>query len=52
MAKQNKALSFLSSDMKLPNGPQSPAIVQMLQWIATPMSFMEACAKRYGDILH
>jgi cytochrome P450 family 110 len=36
--------------MKLPNGPQSPAIVQMLQWIATPMSFMEACAKRYGDI--
>ncbi|NJL63315.1 MAG: cytochrome P450 [Methylacidiphilales bacterium] len=36
--------------MKLPNGPQSPAILQMLQWIATPMSFMEACAKRYGDI--
>ncbi len=36
--------------MKLPNGPQTPDIVQMFQWIASPMSFMEACAKRYGDI--
>ncbi len=36
--------------MKLPNGPQTPAIVQMLQWVATPMWFMEDCAKRYGDI--
>jgi len=36
--------------MKLPQGPQTPALVQMLQWIASPMSFMETCAKRYGDI--
>ena len=36
--------------MKLPNGPQTPALIQMLQWIFTPMSFMETCAKRYGDI--
>lgn len=36
--------------MKLPPGPQTPTIAQMLQWVATPMSFMEACAKRYGDI--
>ncbi|MEA5573344.1 cytochrome P450 [Calothrix sp. UHCC 0171] len=36
--------------MKLPNGPQSPAIAQMLQWVAIPMSLMTACAKRYGDI--
>lgn len=36
--------------MKLPNGPQTPALVQMLQWIFSPLSFMEACAKRYGDI--
>ncbi|MDZ8056395.1 MAG: cytochrome P450 [Aulosira sp. ZfuVER01] len=36
--------------MKLPNGPQSPALVQMLQWIFRPMPFMEDCAKRYGDI--
>ncbi len=36
--------------MKLPNGPQSPALVQKLQWILSPMSFMEACNQRYGDI--
>jgi cytochrome P450 family 110 len=36
--------------MKLPNGPQIPALVQMLRWITNPMSFMEACAKRYGEI--
>ncbi len=48
MAKQKKPLSSLP--MKLPNGPQSPDIVQMLRWIASPMPFMEDCAKRYGDI--
>ncbi|MDF5712526.1 MAG: cytochrome P450 [Rhizonema sp. NSF051] len=36
--------------MKLPNGPQTPKMVQILQWIFNPMSYMEACAKRYGDI--
>ncbi|WP_017317947.1 cytochrome P450 [Mastigocladopsis repens] len=36
--------------MKLPNGPQSPAFVQMLRWVFSPMSFMEECAQRYGDI--
>ncbi|MBW4630214.1 MAG: cytochrome P450 [Brasilonema octagenarum HA4186-MV1] len=36
--------------MKLPNGPQTPGLVQMLQWVFSPMSFMEACTKRYGDI--
>ncbi|MEH2126097.1 hypothetical protein [Nostoc sp.] len=36
--------------MKFPNGPQTPAVVQMLHWIVNPMSFMEACAKSYGEI--
>ncbi|MCC5643145.1 cytochrome P450 [Nostoc sp. CHAB 5824] len=36
--------------MKLPNGPQSPAILQMLRWVTSPMSFMETCAERYGDM--
>ncbi|ACC82131.1 cytochrome P450 [Nostoc punctiforme] len=36
--------------MKLPKGPQSPAVLQMLRWITSPMSFMETCAKRYGDM--
>lgn len=36
--------------MKLPNGPQTPAVLQMLRWIISPMSFMEACAAKYGDM--
>ncbi|RCJ42716.1 cytochrome P450 [Nostoc minutum NIES-26] len=36
--------------MKLPYGPQIPAVLQMLRWITSPMSFMEACAAKYGDI--
>ncbi|MEJ6481019.1 cytochrome P450 [Nostoc punctiforme UO1] len=36
--------------MKLPNGPQSPAVLQMLRWITSPMSFMETSAERYGDM--
>lgn len=36
--------------MKLPNGPQTPPLVQMMQWITDPFAFMEACAQRYGDL--
>ncbi|BAY61092.1 cytochrome P450 [Calothrix brevissima NIES-22] len=36
--------------MKLPHGPKSPALVQMLKWIFQPMPFMTDCAQRYGDI--
>ncbi|NEU73435.1 cytochrome P450 [Hassallia byssoidea VB512170] len=36
--------------MKLPKGPQSPKFLQTLKFILNPMSFMETCAKRYGDI--
>lgn len=35
--------------MSLPDGPKGPKIWQMLQWIATPISFMRRCRKRYGD---
>lgn len=35
--------------MKLPQGPQTPALVQMMQWIANPFAFMHKCAERYGD---
>ena len=35
--------------MSLPPGPQSPAWLQLLRWVLTPTSFMEACARRYGD---
>lgn len=36
--------------MKLPNGPQTPSVVQTLQWIVSPMSYMEDWRARYGDI--
>ena len=35
--------------MKSPNGPKTPAIVQMMQWIADPFAFMHNCKERYGD---
>lgn len=36
--------------MKQLQGPQSPTFVQILQWIFRPMSYMEECARRYGDL--
>jgi cytochrome P450 family 110 len=38
------------TDMKLPNPVKTPALLQMMQWILTPLSLMEDCAQRYGDI--
>lgn len=36
--------------MTLPKSPKIPALIQLIRWIFTPMSFMEECYKRYGDI--
>ena len=36
--------------MQLPPGPQTPAAIQLLRWIFSPMSFMEECVRLYGDI--
>lgn len=36
--------------MKKLNGPQSPRLVQMFQWITDPVGYMETAAQRYGDI--
>jgi len=35
--------------MKLPNDPQTPPFLQLIQWIARPLDLMETCAQRYGD---
>ena len=35
---------------KLPEGPQTPAWLQMLQWALNPLKFLETCARDYGDI--
>lgn len=36
--------------MQLIPGPQTPAFIQLLRWIFSPMSFMDECVRRYGDI--
>lgn len=36
--------------MKLPSGSKSPYWLQLIQWIADPVRFMEAAAQRYGEI--
>lgn len=35
--------------MKLPDGPQTPPALQLIQWIARPLNYMDTCAQRYGD---
>jgi cytochrome P450 len=36
--------------MKKLNGFKSPPLVQMVQWMADPIGYMETAAQRYGDI--
>ncbi|MBD0313228.1 MAG: cytochrome P450, partial [Microcoleus sp. T3-bin5] len=36
--------------MTLPNGPKAPPFVQLIQWIGDPMTYLNKCAKQYGDI--
>ena len=36
--------------MTLPNGPKAPPFVQLIQWISDPLTYMDKCAKQYGDI--
>ena len=33
----------------LPDGPRQPNALQLARWILTPHSFLEDCARRYGD---
>jgi len=35
--------------MQLPSGPTQPPIVQTLQWLLRPISFLESCRRRFGD---
>ncbi|MBC6481861.1 MAG: cytochrome P450 [Hormoscilla sp. GM7CHS1pb] len=38
--------------MKYPEGPSTPKILQMLQWVTDPVGYMEAAARDYGDIFN
>ncbi|MGF1489043.1 MAG: cytochrome P450 [Prochloraceae cyanobacterium] len=36
--------------MKLPDGPKTPALFQLIKWIAQPCDYLEECSEKYGDI--
>ena len=36
--------------MTLPDGPKTPRFVQLVQWIGDPLTYMDANAKKYGEI--
>jgi cytochrome P450 len=36
--------------MTLADGPKSPRFVQLIQWISDPLTYLDKCAKQYGDI--
>lgn len=35
--------------MKLPDGPRTPPFLQLIQWITSPLEYLETSAQRYGD---
>lgn len=35
--------------MNLPNGPKTPPLLQLFQWVADPLGYMETAFQRYGD---
>ena len=36
--------------MRLPPGPREPPVLQTLQWLLRPISFLESARRRYGDV--
>jgi cytochrome P450 family 110 len=36
--------------MTLPNGPENPPFLQLIQWIGDPLTYMDGNAKKYGEI--
>ncbi len=36
--------------MTLPDGPKTPRFVQLIQFITDPVTYLDKCAKQYGDI--
>jgi cytochrome P450 family 110 len=35
--------------MKLPDSPENPKFIQLIQWVINPLELMETSAKTYGD---
>ncbi len=38
------------ANTQLPNGSQQPRILQLMQWIANPLRYLDTCAEEYGDV--
>jgi len=38
--------------MKYPEGPSTPKILQIVQWVKDPVGYMEAAARDHGDIFN
>jgi cytochrome P450 len=36
--------------VSLPDGPREPPVVQTARWLLRPISFLEACRRRHGDV--
>ncbi|MEW6495057.1 MAG: cytochrome P450 [Cyanobacteriota bacterium] len=35
--------------MKLPDSPQQPRLLQLIQWISDPLRYLDICSRAYGD---
>ncbi len=42
-------LNLQTSRMKLPDSPQTPKFLQIIQWIFNPLQLMEKCKNSHGD---
>ena len=38
------------SEQKLPDGPRTPGLFQLINWLARPFEYLEECVEKYGDI--
>ena len=47
VTESNKARSLI---MKLPDGPKTPPWLQLIQWIADALGYMETSFQDYGDV--
>jgi len=36
--------------VRFPPGPREPPVLQTLQWLLRPISFLESCRRRHGDV--
>ncbi|HEY9672880.1 MAG TPA: cytochrome P450 [Waterburya sp.] len=36
--------------MKLPDGPKTPRVLQLIKWISDPLSYLDTCTQQFGDV--